>query len=125
MPFPTFLGRVNKAVTNRVMIHVARRPPFAVIRHRGRTSGREYRIPLNVFPAGDDFVFALTYGPEADWVKNVLAAGQATLEYAGEDIRLVDPRLVGGDDARPYIPIPAKVFLKVLAVDRFLMMSRG
>ena len=84
MPFPRWLAKVNKRITNRYMVELADQPPFAALHHRGRTSGKAYRIPLNAFPCDDGFVFALTYGSGSDWVKNVLAAGEAELEYAGE-----------------------------------------
>jgi hypothetical protein len=41
-----------------------------------------------VFPAQDGYVFALTYGPDTDWVKNVLAAGGCELRTRGRAIRL-------------------------------------
>ena len=43
--------------------------------HRGRTSGRAYQTPINVFRRGDAYLFFLTYGADVDWVKNVLASG--------------------------------------------------
>ena len=35
--------------------------------------------PLAVFRRGDRRVFALTYGPDVHWVKNVLAAGRCEI----------------------------------------------
>ena len=40
-----------------------------------------YRTPLNVFRGDEDhFVIALTYGPGADWVRNIVAAGRGTAQ---------------------------------------------
>ena len=76
MPIPRIVGRWNKAGLNRVTRHIAPwAPGLGVVVHRGRRSGREYQTPVNVFSSADGYVFALTYGPETDWVKNVLAAG--------------------------------------------------
>ncbi len=69
MPIPISLGKFNKRVTNRLMIGRADQPPFAAIRHRGRTSGREYRISLNAFPRRNEVVFALTYGSGTDGLR--------------------------------------------------------
>jgi hypothetical protein len=70
MPIPPVVGKWNKAGLNRVTRHIAPwTPGLGVVIHRGRRSGRSYQTPVNVFPARDGFVFALTYGPETDWVK--------------------------------------------------------
>jgi hypothetical protein len=68
-------------------------PGFAIVRYRGRRSGRLYRTPMNVFRRGDQCVFALTYGSDVQWVKNVLAAGVAELEIRGRVVHLRDPEL--------------------------------
>jgi deazaflavin-dependent oxidoreductase (nitroreductase family) len=59
----------------------------------GRT-GQRYETPVNVFPTDDGYVFALTYGPNTDWVRNVLAAGSCELRKRGQTIRL-HGRLLG------------------------------
>ena len=125
MPFPRAVAKLNKVFTNRVMIGLSGRPPFGAIRHTGRMSGREHRIPINVFPAGDDFVFALTYGGDADWVKNVMHAGGVILEYAGADIALVQPRMITRSEAEPFLPVGVRVMLRLLRVDQLLRMRRG
>ena len=68
-------------------------PGFAVLTHVGRRSGRVHRTPINVFRRGDRYVFALTYGSDVHWVKNILAAGWCEMRTRGRDIRLVDPEL--------------------------------
>jgi hypothetical protein len=78
----TRLGRrtahFNRRVTNRLTRPLARRlPGFGVVVHRGRTSGREFETPVNVFNAPSGYAIALTYGSDSDWVKNVLSAGAA------------------------------------------------
>jgi deazaflavin-dependent oxidoreductase (nitroreductase family) len=55
-------------------------PGFGVVVHVGRRSKRVYRTPINVFRRGDDYFFALTYGSDVDWLRNILAAGQCELE---------------------------------------------
>lgn len=120
MPFPTWLARVNRRFTNRILIRAANRPPFAALTHTGRVSGRRYRIPLNAFPTPTGFVLPATYGTGADWVRNVLAAGEATLEFRGHTLRLVEPRLVGPAEVRPYLPLWARSFLAILRVDDFV-----
>jgi hypothetical protein len=43
--------------------------------HRGRKSGNLHRTPILAFPIIEGFDFALTYGRNVDWVKNLLAGG--------------------------------------------------
>jgi deazaflavin-dependent oxidoreductase (nitroreductase family) len=66
---------------------------FGVVVHQGRRSGRLYQTPVNVFATEDGYVLALTYGPDTDWVKNVLVAGGCELRTRGRAIRLASPRL--------------------------------
>src|SRR5688572_30555725 len=55
----------------------------SIIRHRGRRSGRAYATPVGAVPIDDGFVITLPYGTRAHWVRNVLAAGAATLVSEG------------------------------------------
>lgn len=124
MPIPMWVARANRHLTNRIMIRRSDRPPFAAIRHRGRTSGREYRIPLNAFLRADEVVFALTYGSGTDWVKNVMADGRATLEYNGEDVELGAPRIVGRNEALDALPGFVRAATRAIGVSEYLIMDR-
>lgn len=96
-------------------------PGFGILMYRGRRSGREYRTPMNVFPHGGEYVFALTYGSEVQWVKNILAAGECQLRTRGRTIRLVEPVLFV-DPERRRMPSPVRQFLGVMRVSEFLRM---
>ena len=101
MPIPRTVGRWNKVGLNRVTRRIAPwLPGFGVVVHRGRRSGRRYRTPVNVFPTQDGYRFALTYGPDTDWVRNVLAAGGCELETRGRVVRLGAVGEPGGDEFR-------------------------
>jgi deazaflavin-dependent oxidoreductase (nitroreductase family) len=80
-------------------------PGFGILTHEGRTTGRTYRTPINVFERGGDYVFFLTYGSDVQWVKNVLASGRCSLRTRGRDVTLVDPEL--STDAELRIAPPA------------------
>jgi deazaflavin-dependent oxidoreductase (nitroreductase family) len=66
----------------------------AVVRHIGRRSGKNYETPVVMVPYEDGLVVSLTYGPEADWVRNLMAAGSATLVYEGEILNVDQLRVV-------------------------------
>ena len=86
-----FTKRIINPLTRRV---AGRLPGFGLLTYRGRTSGRVYHTPINVWPKGDESLFALTYGSDVQWVKNVLAAGECSIRIRGHDVRLVDPQLI-------------------------------
>lgn len=98
-----------------------RLPWFGILTYVGRTSGKTYRTPLNVFRRGDTYVVALTYGPDTQWVKNVLAAGSCMLRTGGRDLPLVDPELIV-DPSRRLMPLPVRAILRLDNVTEFLQM---
>jgi deazaflavin-dependent oxidoreductase (nitroreductase family) len=123
MPFPRALARLNKAGLNRLTRHTAPLTPgMGVVVHTGRRSGRRYETPVNVFRTADGFVFALTYGPDCDWVRNVLAAGGCGLKTGRRTIRLVAPRVFRDENRRDIRPVERQV-LRVMRVADFLSLQ--
>ncbi len=124
MPMPKMLGRLNRVGLNRVTkLFAVTIPPFAILIHRGRRSGREYRTPIFAFPTGDGFVIALTYGRGTDWERNVFSAGGGMLIYRGRRYELIDPRLIAGDNARAFLPAPVRWLLPRFGVHEFLRLD--
>jgi deazaflavin-dependent oxidoreductase (nitroreductase family) len=112
--------------TTRLVNPISRRfagwlPGFGLLTYAGRKSGRQYTTPLNVFKRGDFYVFALTYGSEVNWVRNVLAAGGCELRVRGRNVRLVEPELLV-DPAGRLVPLPVRVFLRANRVTEYLRM---
>ncbi|HEU4921181.1 MAG TPA: hypothetical protein VFT20_15690 [Candidatus Limnocylindrales bacterium] len=66
----------------------------SIIRHRGRISGAEYATPVGVIADGEAFLIALPYGSRAQWLRNVLAAGSATLVHEGTTYQVDRPELI-------------------------------
>nr|WP_051876969.1 hypothetical protein [Cellulosimicrobium sp. MM] len=98
---------------------------MAVVRHVGRRSGREYRTPVFAFAYRDDptgpvrVAFALTYGPDVDWVRNVEAAGELALERRGVEYVVDDVRRVTGADGLRLLPGWTSAILRRAGVDEF------
>ncbi len=114
-PFTTHvLNRFTRRFAHRL-------PGFAIISYRGRKSGKTHRTPMNVFRDGDDYIFALTYGSDVQWVKNVLAAGSADVQIGDRTIALTDPELFV-DPRRLLMPLPVRVLLGFTRVSGFLRM---
>jgi deazaflavin-dependent oxidoreductase (nitroreductase family) len=123
MPIPRVVGQWNKVGLNRVTRHIAPwMPGLGVVVHRGRRSGRLYQTPVNVFATAGGYVLALTYGPDTDWVKNVLAAGGCELRTRRGVIRLVSPRLFHDDARRDIRPLERQV-LRLIGVADFLSLQ--
>ena len=95
------VARFNKVVTNRVQgVYAWLLPPWAVILHRGRRTGRAYRTPVLAFRHGDTIVVALLYGTESDWLRNI-RAGQGSVVRLGRTRPLAGPPRVSATDATP------------------------
>ena len=123
MPLPRRLAHFNRHVTNRLTRPIAARAPgFAIVTHVGRRSGRRYRTPVNLFRHRHRYVFALTYGKDSDWVRNVVAAGGCTIETRGQTVELTAPELFT-DPTRAAVPMPARWVLGLINVDDFLALT--
>ena len=99
-------------------------PLYALIRHRGRRSGRDYTIPVAVRVTADAFVIALPWGAETQWVRNVIAAGGCTLQWRGEEHTAVDPTIIRGTRGRgAFSPLQQRL-LRAAGVGTFVHLSR-
>ena len=91
--------RFNKRVTNRIQgLYAWLVPPWAVILHRGRRSGRQYRTPLFAFRRGRTLVIALLYGEESEWLRNLRAGGGHVIR-AGRTFVVGAPEVVATREA--------------------------
>lgn len=125
-PIVRGVRQLNKRVTNRRVIGSAGSADShtAVIVHVGRKSGREYSTPVDVVPAGDAFLIALPYGTTADWLRNVRAAGTATVGVGGERIAVDRPELVETAEVRALLPRGARLMLGFFGVRQCLRVHR-
>jgi deazaflavin-dependent oxidoreductase (nitroreductase family) len=125
MPLPKGLARFNRMVTNRLVgPFAARLPGFAIVTHVGRRSGREHCNPVNLFRSGERYVIALTYGADSQWVRNVLAAGEASVQTRGRRLRLIDPEVVH-DEHQSLVPPPVRPILRAANVSDFMLLRRA
>ncbi len=121
MPLPRSVARFNRVVTNRLFAPLAGRvPPFVIVEHRGRQSGRVYRTVVWAFPRKHDFVFALTYGPSADWVRNVMAAQSCRVKWMGGWRSFNKAEVVAGEAAFALLLAPLRPLLRLGGVTTVL-----
>jgi hypothetical protein len=96
MPMPRAIARFNRVVTNPIQGTWAwLAPPWAVIVHRGRRSGRVYRTPVVASTRGGRLRVRVLYGEGSDWVQNLLA-GDGQVVRRGRTYPLLEPHLVPG-----------------------------
>ena len=122
MPLSRGLARFNRVITNRISRPLARwLPGFAVLVHRGRNSGAEYRTPLNAWLGDDDVIVALTYGRDTDWLKNVTAANGGEIIAGRKSYRVGPPQLIGSE-GMSRMPVIARPILRSIDVDEFALL---
>jgi deazaflavin-dependent oxidoreductase (nitroreductase family) len=118
-----WLAKINIAFTNRITgLFAGWLPGFGILTHVGRKSGKVYRTPVNVFPASNGFIIALTYSSQSEWVQNVLAAGGCELKTRGKEYRLSTAKVVR-DATRRRFPIPVRAVLRIVGADEYMELS--
>ena len=89
------VARFNRAVNNPLQgAYAWLVPPWALLLHRGRRSGRAYRTPVLAFKRDRTLIVALLYGEESDWLRNLRGAGGGQVVRRGRTYPLSAPRVV-------------------------------
>src|SRR5215469_9684122 len=120
---PSFLIKAS----NPLMRQLAGRrwfPAWAQLRHRGRRSGKDYLIPVAVLVKPDAFVISLPWGPQTNWVQNVLAANGCTITWKGRDYDVTDPQLVDRTVALGAANALQRAIINRIAFPGFLQLKR-
>jgi deazaflavin-dependent oxidoreductase (nitroreductase family) len=97
--FPPWVNRLQIKYMNPMVRPVAPYlPGFSIIKHRGRKSGKPYETIVTAYTKRGLLAIALGHG-KADWVKNVLAAGEADVRFIRREVHITNPRIlpVGSD----------------------------
>jgi deazaflavin-dependent oxidoreductase (nitroreductase family) len=119
--------RLNRSLTNPRVMRTAGTDATqtSVIQHTGRTSGRVYETPVDTIPAKTGFLIALPYGTRADWVRNVLASGSATVVTRGERVDVDRPTIVATADVEGQIPAKTLRTLRLFGVNQCLYLEKS
>jgi deazaflavin-dependent oxidoreductase (nitroreductase family) len=101
MLFPVWFEKFQTKYFNPAVKPIARYlPTFSVIKHRGRASGKQYETIVTAYTKGNVLAIGLAHG-KTDWVKNVLAAGEADLHFIRKDVHITNPRVLpAGSDGK-------------------------
>jgi deazaflavin-dependent oxidoreductase (nitroreductase family) len=125
----SFLNRLrflNKRIFNRVTLRFAGSSfsPISIIRHVGRRSGSHYITPvIAVKPFGDQFIFALPYGHNVDWYRNILAAGRGTVVCHGREYQVEKPEPLDAQTGSVALPFVLRLIVRSMGVQHFIQMK--
>jgi deazaflavin-dependent oxidoreductase (nitroreductase family) len=120
MPIPHAVTTFNRDVLNKAMVHLAGHGWFVELEHRGRRSGRTYRVPMMAFDGGGVVTVALTYGPNVDWLRNLRSAGGGRMHVGRELLTLGAPRRLEEATGRARMPQPPRAMLPVLGCHEYV-----
>jgi deazaflavin-dependent oxidoreductase (nitroreductase family) len=94
MVYPVWFENIQVKYLNPALKPIARYlPGTATIEHRGRKSGKPFKTIVTTYRKGTVLSIALGHG-KTDWVKNVLAAGEADVRYARRAVHITNPRIL-------------------------------
>lgn len=114
--FPEWLDRIQIRYMNPVIKPLAGKVPgISVIKHRGRTSGRDYQTIVTAYRRDGQLAIVLGHG-KTDWAKNVLAAGEADVRLFRDEVHIVKPRIVPNGDGVTALPAVARRQARKIAV---------
>ncbi len=118
---------MSKKVMNPMQMRSAGTPGAyaSIIRHRGRISGAAYATPVGAIADGDAFLVALPYGSRAQWLRNVLAAGTATLVHEGAAYRVDRPELIAVATVADRFPASDRRLFRWLRVEDCLRLRNA
>jgi len=108
---------------NPLVLQIAGRrwmPILGILHHRGRSSGRAYATPLGMRRLGDRFVMPRTFGENAAWYRNVLAAGGGVVTYLGTNYTLVEPEVIDYATAAPAFPRYERLQFRLIGISEYL-----
>ncbi|UXA14324.1 nitroreductase family deazaflavin-dependent oxidoreductase [Mycobacterium sp. SMC-8] len=126
MQLPQWLARFNRHVTNPIQrMWAGWAPTMGILEHTGRRSGRRCRTPLTVFSTADGVAILLTYGPDRDWLKNIVAAGGGTMRRHGRSFAVVNPRVMTKVEAAPSVTGVMRPVFGLLPFEQAVLLDRG
>ena len=109
MKFPVWLEKFQIKYINPVAVPLARvMPGITVISHRGRKSGRHLETAVSAYRKGGTVAIMLAHG-KTNWVKNILAAGEADIRLGRREVHLVNPRIIEAGTQDSQLPLMARI----------------
>jgi deazaflavin-dependent oxidoreductase (nitroreductase family) len=117
---------LNKRIFNRITLRFAGASfsPISIIRHVGRRSGLPYKTPvIAVRPFANQFMFALPYGHNVVWYRNILAAGRGTVIWHSKEYRVEKPQPLVEKTDLTTLPFVLRLIVRVIGGQHFIQMK--
>jgi deazaflavin-dependent oxidoreductase (nitroreductase family) len=116
MVFPVAVENFQVKYFNPMIKPIARfMPGMATIKHRGRKSGKPYETIVTAYRKDKVLAIVLSHG-KTDWVKNVLAAGEADVHFIRRDVHIVNPRILPAGSSADGLPWMARLQSRKIGV---------
>lgn len=116
---------LNKHVLNPAMLRLAGRKHWyaSVVRHTGRKSGKHYATPVVAEKVDGGLLLPLPYGTRVDWLRNVVAAGRASVTTRGETYEVTGPEIIDMSEASLQLPARRSRVFERFGVKKFVKLS--
>jgi deazaflavin-dependent oxidoreductase (nitroreductase family) len=114
-----------KRFVNPILRYAARAGlgPFALLRHIGRRSGKQYENPIWVWRMKDGFMIVLTYGRGTDWLRNLQAADQGSLRWHRREYVFKRPQFIDAKTASQALPPFVKFVLRLRGAHEYVKLA--
>ena len=114
-----------KRFVNPILRYAARAGlgPFALLRHEGRRSGKQYENPIWVWRMKDGFMIVLTYGRGTDWLRNLQAADQGSLRWHRREYVFKGPQFIDAKTASQALPPFVKFVLRLRGAHEYVKLA--
>jgi deazaflavin-dependent oxidoreductase (nitroreductase family) len=120
--FGGVLWRITRRTTALALPLAGKRwnPVFAVVEHRGRSTGRPFATPVAARRTADGFVVSLAFGAQVDWYRNLMAAGGGTIRWRGKDYAVGRPAVIERASALAAFHPIQRFFLRIGGIDGYI-----
>ncbi len=118
----------NKRLNNKFVMKVLRagKPHsfFALAKHIGRKSGKQFIIPVRLVQRGNKFIIPLTYGDRTDWYQNLQAAGCMVLQWQGVNFQVGLPERLEVSSAINNFPLISRFLFWLDGLPAFVQVTK-
>lgn len=125
MAAPDLVVKAGKVLNPWVLRVAGQVPPWVVLHHVGRKSGKDYTTPLVAFAARPEeeilAVLPLPWGSGTDWARNTMSSGTVRLTRAGAEFVVKDVRLVPAYEAAGWLASVPSTLLSAAGVEECLV----
>lgn len=116
----------SRRFMNPAQMRTAGRPGAyaGIIRVRGRRTGRVIETPVGIVAVDDAFLIATPYGAGAQWLRNVLAAGEAELVWEGHTYQVDRPEVLQMRDVVRHFSRTDQRLFRLMRTDHCVRLRR-